>query len=123
MTRDKRNTAIYTAFDDVDANDIPIPEKGLLRAILLNAIADMNRDDEHSRRARSYFLSKEDDYIFSFQAVCSYLNINPNNILVLVGLQDPPKGKRLKGGASDSDEAAVQASLVEAAGREDGTLT
>jgi hypothetical protein len=123
MTRDKRNTAIYTAFDDVDANDIPIPEKGLLRAILLNAIADMNRDDEHSRRARSYFLSKEDDYIFSFQAVCSYLNINPSNILVLVGLQDPPKGKRLKDAASASDEAAVQASLVEAAGRGDGTLT
>jgi hypothetical protein len=123
MTRDKRNTAIYTAFDDVDANDIPAPEKGLLRAILLNAIADMNRDDEHSRRARSYFLSKEDDYIFSFQAVCSYLNINPNNILVLVGLQPAPKKKQSEGISTSAEEAELQASLLEAAGREDGSLT
>ena len=92
MTKEsKRNTAIYTAFDDCDANEIPTPEKGLLRAILLTAIADMNRDDEYARKARSYFLSKEDDYIFSFQAVCSYLNINPHHILVLVGLEQLPQ--------------------------------
>lgn len=90
MTRDnKKNTAIYTAFDDYDGSEIPVPEKGLLRAILLNAIADLNREDEHARKARSYFLSKEDDYIFSFQAVCSYLNINPHHIMVLVGLEEP----------------------------------
>jgi hypothetical protein len=89
MTRDnKRNTAIYTAFEDYDGSEIPVPEKGLLRAILLNAIADMNREDEYARKARSYFLSKEDDYIFSFQAVCSYLNINPHHIMVLVGLEE-----------------------------------
>lgn len=92
MTKEsKRNTAIYTAFDDCDANEIPTPEKGLLRSILLNAIADMNREDEYARKARSYFLSREDDYIFSFQAVCSYLNINPHHILVLVGLEKSPK--------------------------------
>jgi len=91
MTREnKRNTAIYTAFEDYDGGDVPVPEKGLLRAILLNAIADMNREDEYARKARSYFLSKEDDYIFSFQAVCSYLNINPRHILVLVGLEANP---------------------------------
>jgi hypothetical protein len=89
--RDKRNTAIYTAFDDYDGSDIPIPEKGLLRAILLNAISDMNRSDEHSRRAKDYFLSKEDDYIFSFQAICSYLHINPHHILILVGLEKGPE--------------------------------
>lgn len=93
MTRDKRNTAIYTAFDDADANELPTPERSLLRAILLNAIADVNRNDEHSRKARDYFLSKEDDYIFSFQAVCSYLNIDPRNILILVGLQENPRKK------------------------------
>ena len=105
----KRNTAIYTAFDDYDSTELPIPEKSLLRAILLNAIADMNRQDEHSRKARDYFLSKEDDYIFSFQAVCSYLNIDPKNILILVGLQQDP---RKKGEPSQSD---VNTSLVEAA--------
>jgi len=100
----KRNTAIYTAFDDVDAADIPIPEKGLLRAILLNAIADMNREDEFSRRAREYFLSKEDDYIFSFQAVCSYLNVNPHHILILVGLEKDPRVKA----AAPAESAAVE---------------
>jgi hypothetical protein len=86
MAREKRNTAIYTAFDDYEPNEIPVPERSLLRAILVNAIADANRNDEHSRRARDYFLSKEDDYIFSFQAICSYLGIDPKNILILVGL-------------------------------------
>ena len=88
MAKDnKRNTAIYTAFDDYDSGELPIPERGLLRAILLNAIADMNREDEFARKARAYFLSKEDDYIFSFQSVCSFLNINPHHILVIVGLE------------------------------------
>ena len=91
--RDKRNTAIYTAFDDYDGGDLPIPEKGLLRAILLNAIADMHRNDEHSRRAKEYFLSKEDDYICSFQAICSYLHINPHRIMILVGLEKDPERK------------------------------
>jgi hypothetical protein len=106
----KRNTAIYTAFDDHDAAELPAPEKSLLRAILLNAIADMNRQDEHSRKARDYFLSKEDDYIFSFQAVCSYLNIDPKNILILVGLQQDPRKK------DQPAQAEINTSLVEAAG-------
>lgn len=104
----KRNTAIYTAFDDHDVADLPLPEKGLLRAILLNAIADMNREDEHARKARSYFLSSEDDYIFSFQAVCSYLNINPRHILILVGLEQPdkPRTQESTPAAATADEGA-----------------
>jgi hypothetical protein len=110
MAREKRNTAIYTAFDDHEANNLPIPEKSLLRAILLNAIADINRHDETSRKAREYFLSKEDDYVFSFQAVCSYLQINPRNILVLVGLAD---GKTVDARSSTSTgEAALPQSAV-----------
>jgi hypothetical protein len=95
MARDKRNTAIYTAFDDYDPNEVPGPERSLLRAILVNAIADANRNDEHSRRARDYFISKEDDYIFSFQAICSYLGIDPKNILILVGLHDGARGQQV----------------------------
>ena len=122
MSKEKRNTAIYTAYDDYDAGDIPVPERSLLRAILLNAIADVNRNDEHSRKARDYFLSKEDDYIFSFQAICSYLNIDPRNILILVGLQeDPRKIRAQQDTALPQDE--VQASLVEAAARGDSSLS
>ncbi|MEY4701120.1 MAG: hypothetical protein RL326_1307 [Pseudomonadota bacterium] len=105
MAREKRNTAIYTAFDDHETNNLPIPEKSLLRAILLNAIADINRHDETSRKAREYFLSKEEDYIFSFQAVCSYLQINPRHILVLVGLAE---GKHTNSTVTQSTEGASQ---------------
>ncbi len=85
--REGKNTAIYIGFDDYEQAELATPEKNLLRAILLNAIADVNRPGEFSRRAKDYFLSKEDDYIFSFQSVCSFLNINPHHILVLVGLE------------------------------------
>ncbi|MEN9845206.1 MAG: hypothetical protein RIS36_353 [Pseudomonadota bacterium] len=87
MKREGKNTAIYVGFDDYEQPELATPEKNLLRAILLNAIADVNRPGEFSRRAKDYLLSKEDDYIFSFQSVCSFLNINPHHILVLTGLE------------------------------------
>lgn len=87
MTSEKRNTAIFTAFDDSEAPELATPERNLLRAVLLNAISDMNRDGEFSRKARDYFLNKEEDYLFSFQSVCGFLNINPHHILILVGLE------------------------------------
>jgi hypothetical protein len=90
MGQEYRNTAIYTAFDDFEHPDLSAPERNLLRAVLMNAIADINRSGDHSRKAREYFLSKEDDYLFSFQSVCSYLNINPHHILILVGLEELP---------------------------------
>ncbi len=88
MAKDKRNTAIFTAFEDWDAENIPIPEKSLLRAVLQNAISDMNREGEFSKKARDFFLSRDDDYIFSFQAICSYLHINPDKVLLVVGLKE-----------------------------------
>jgi hypothetical protein len=112
-TRDKRNTAIYTAFDDSDAGDLPIPEKSLLRAILLNAISDMNRNDENSRRAKEYFLSKEDDYIFSFQAVCSYLHINPHHILILVGLEKGPERKVADSSVASSEIIETASAIID----------
>lgn len=122
MTRDRRNTAIYTAYDDSDGADLPVPEKSLLRAILLNAIADVNRKDEHSRRAREYFLSKEDDYIFSFQAVCSYLNIDPRNILILVGIEPDPRQKS-QPQSIESAQEQINSSLLEAAEHGDTSLS
>jgi hypothetical protein len=89
MGQDRKNTAIFTAYDDFEHPELATPEKNLLRAVLLNAIADMSRPGEYSRRARDYFTSREEDYIFSFQSVCSFLNINPKHILILVGLADP----------------------------------
>jgi hypothetical protein len=87
MGREGKNTAIYFGFEDYEQAEMATPERNLLRAILLNAVADINRPGEFSRRARDYFMSKEDDYVFSFQSVCSFLNINPHHILILVGLE------------------------------------
>lgn len=122
MTQDRRNTAIYTAYDDSDSGEVPVAERGLLRAILLNAIADVNRKDEHSRRAREYFLSKEDDYIFSFRAICSYLKVDPRNILILVGLEPNPRLKDTSDGLAATQEQ-VNTSLCEAASQTDSGLT
>jgi hypothetical protein len=109
MAKDnKRNTAIYTAFDDYDSGEVPVPERGLLRAILVNAIADMNREDEFARKARAYFLSKEDDYIFSFQAVCSYLNINPRAVLMLVGIEAGTKTDKVTEADPKNDSESAE---------------
>ena len=116
MMREGKNTAIYVGFDDFEQPELATPEKNLLRAILLNAIADVNRPGEFSRRAKDYFLSKEDDYIFSFQSVCSFLNINPHHILVLTGLEQSDRyvvRKPLKNAAEDvvvEDETTPPAS-------------
>ena len=123
MARESKNTAIYAAYDESDAGDLPIPEKSLLRAVLLNAIADVNRNDEHSRKAKDYFLSREDDYIFSFQAVCSYLNIDPRNILVLVGLEKDPRKQQLVSSENPESDEIVKSSLLEAASRTDTGLS
>ena len=87
MMREGKNTAIYFGFEDLEQPEMATPERNLLRAILLNAIADLNRPGDFSRRAKDYFLSREDDYIFSFQSVCSFLNINPHHILIITGLE------------------------------------
>ena len=103
MTQDKKNTAIFTAFDDLEAENIQIPEKSLLRAVLQNAVSDMKREGELSRRARDFFLNNEDDYIFSFKAICSYLHIDPARVLVVVGLQ----------GSKDTAEVKANSESIE----------
>lgn len=87
MMREGKNTAIYFGFEDLEQPEMATPERNLLRAILLNAIADLNRPGDFSRKARDYFLSREEDYIFSFHSVCSFLNVNPHHILIITGLE------------------------------------
>jgi hypothetical protein len=110
--REGKNTAIYVGFDDFEQPELATPERNLLRAILLNAIADVHRPGEFSRRAKDYLLSKEDDYIFSFQSVCSFLNINPHHILVITGLEHSDRYvvkkplKEVSPGSAVDDESA-----------------
>jgi hypothetical protein len=91
MLREEKNTAIFTAYDELEPYDVAKPERNLLRAILLNAMADLKRPGAAARRAAEYFLSPEDDYIFSFRAICSYLSVDPKRVLTVAGLRRPAK--------------------------------
>ncbi|MDC0358113.1 hypothetical protein OAO01_04795 [Oligoflexia bacterium] len=84
--KDKRNTAIYIAYDDYRPLDEAEPERNLLLAILSSALVDLEQEGEARRRAVEFFLSPEDDYIFSFRAICSYLNVDPGKILLVKGI-------------------------------------
>ena len=86
MAKDTKDTAIYIAYEESEAADFSLPEKNLLRAILLGAMHDLKKSGEPAKRAQEYFLSSEEDYIFSFRAVCSYLELDERRILKVAGL-------------------------------------
>lgn len=86
MGRERKDSAIFVAYDDWDHPELAGPERSLLRAVLLNAVADLRRPGEHQRKATDFFLSKDEEYMFSFHSICSYLNIDPQQVLVVTGL-------------------------------------
>jgi hypothetical protein len=92
MKKDIASTAIYIAFEDYEAFDGSHPEKNLLRAVLLSAMNDLNKGGDAGRKAREYFLNADEDYLFSFNSVCSYLNVDPDKILYVTGLRKPRSG-------------------------------
>ena len=87
MTREKKNTAIYIAYDDFEPIDISLPEKNLLKAILLTAMSDLKKEGMTGRKAMEYFLNPEEEYLFSFRSICGFLDIDPNKVLNIVGLK------------------------------------
>lgn len=86
MFKDRKNTAIYIAYDDEKPLDLAFPEKNLLRAILLLAMSDVRKTGEVGRQAKEFFLSGEDDYVFSFKAICNQLEVDEASILKVVGI-------------------------------------
>lgn len=60
---------------DVGKGYDPINE--LMRAIILRVIEDFNSGGELQTEAIEYLTDEEDDYIFSFQAICRHLNFDP----------------------------------------------
>lgn len=87
MRADEKNIAIFTAYDDQEVFDSTRPEKSLLLAVLLNALSDLNKKGEPQRRATEFFLSDQEDYLFSFKTICSYLSIDPSRVLIFAGLK------------------------------------
>lgn len=107
MSQRERETTIHVAYEDFVPFDPSSPEKSLLRAIVLSALNDLKKPGEVGRRASEYLLSKDDDYIFSFQSICNYLNVDPGKILMVSGLT-PPNGdeKTPRGQAVRSEGSA-----------------
>lgn len=87
MARDKKNTAIYIAYEDYEPADLSVPEKNLLKAILLTAMSDLKKQGAAGRKAMEYFLNPDEEYLFSFRSVCGFLEIDAEKILSMVGLR------------------------------------
>ena len=92
MAREDKQNPVFAAYEDVVPWDPSTPEKNLLRALLITAMADLKKNGDVGRQAREYFLSKEDDYLFSFLSVCEYLEIDPRSILKRIGLINGKNG-------------------------------
>jgi hypothetical protein len=80
MTNNEKNSSLYVAYDDSESS-LNSSETELLLAILLTAIEDLKDEGRKSRKAREFFLSKEEDYLFSFLSICDYLNVSATVIL------------------------------------------
>ncbi|MCI5064455.1 hypothetical protein MRY87_01885 [bacterium] len=88
MKKDEKNTAIYVAHEEHVPWDPTEPERNLLRAILMSALNDIQKGGRLEEEAKTFFLSEEDDYIFSFQAICSFLQLDAEQVLILTGLRE-----------------------------------
>jgi len=104
MAKERKNTAIYEAYDENEPFDAALPEKNLLRAILLTAMNDLTKPGDPARKATEFFLNKSEDYIFSFRSICNHLDIDPRTILIVTGLRS--LGKRTSQPAKNVAEDA-----------------
>lgn len=87
MRENEKNTAIYVAYEEAVPFDPAAPEKNLLRAVLLSAMLDLKKPGDAGRKAVEYFLSPDEDYIFSFASICQFLNVDTDKILAVTGLK------------------------------------
>lgn len=108
MAKEDRETVIYTAFEEFETFDPATPEKNLLRAILLSAMADLNKGGEDKIKAREYFLNPDEEYLFSFRSVCNQLSVDPNTILILAGFQKPEFARKLGKGVPRPSSAGTK---------------
>ena len=86
MSQDKE-AVVFTAYDDWEEFDPVRPEKNLLFAVLLSAMNDLRREGDSQRKATEFFLSRDDEYLFSFRAICDYLKLDPKQVLYIAGLE------------------------------------
>jgi hypothetical protein len=87
MTKGERNSAIHVAYDDHEG-ELSSAEQELLLAILLSALEDLKSEGRTGRKAREFFLSQEEDYLFSFRSICDYLHLSSEAMLKAIGLTE-----------------------------------
>jgi len=87
MSKDDRNSSVHVGFEEFDPHDPTVPEKNLLRAVLMSALSDVKKDGELGRKATEFFLNVDEDYLFSFRAICDFLSVDPKRILTVAGLR------------------------------------
>lgn len=97
MSQEEKNQENLVAYDDFEPFDASAPEKGLLHAILVNALNDVKKGGSLQRKATEFFLSPEDDYVFSFLSICDYLKVDPHKVLMVAGLDKGRRGKEIQG--------------------------
>ncbi len=96
MKENRKNTAIFIAYEDEQPIDIANAEKGLLKAMLAHAIADLKRPGKIGRLARAFFLDDDEEYLFSFRSICDHLDIDTQTVLKEIGLVEVIPDKRKK---------------------------
>jgi len=88
MARNDKHIAVFTAYEDTAPWDPSNPEKNLLRAMLVTAMADIKKKGKVQRLALEYFSNEDDTYPFSFRSICNFLDIDPKDILRSLGLTE-----------------------------------
>ncbi|MCS6960916.1 MAG: hypothetical protein NZT61_00225 [Deltaproteobacteria bacterium] len=74
--------------EDVTLSDIFRSQSDLMLGILLNALYDLQLKGREKRLAIDYFLSKEEDWPFSFRFICKHLGINRQAFLEKLGISE-----------------------------------
>ncbi len=87
-----REEEVQTLILEIDEELVSIPcstpEKVLCAAILVGAILDIKKKGDVRRKAKRFFLSKDEEYVFSFRSICTQLEIPPEKILSLKDIQE-----------------------------------
>ena len=91
MARNDKDVAVFAAYEDIIPWDPSTPEKNLLRAMLITAMADYKKKGKVRRLDYEYFTNPIEVYPFSFKCVCRTLDVNPEDILRRIGLLDSAK--------------------------------
>lgn len=86
-SEDRRPTIIIESSSEDAPYDTAEAERNLMRAILLGAMSDLRKNGLLSRRAKEFFVSKDESHLYSFQSICQHLDIDPHTVLLVTGIR------------------------------------